>query len=104
MMQRHWTFKAGKDAFDVMDTFGRATGVLMTATFEMIGIMCVYAVNRFSFDLQFMLGIKPNLYCKFCLPRVSLMILNCIYYLMLCQFINASTGIVIPMPYIQYAL
>ncbi len=49
-----------------MDTFGGGIGIVLVGVFEMIGIMWIYGVGRFSKDLQFMLGYEPNWYWKIC--------------------------------------
>ena len=47
-----------------MDTFGGGVGVMLIAVCELIAIMWVYGVRRFSDDLQFMLDVRPNIFIR----------------------------------------
>ncbi|CAG0892168.1 unnamed protein product [Darwinula stevensoni] len=56
--------EAGQYVLDLMDTFGGGVGIMIIAVCELIGIMWIYGVRRFSDDLHFMLDLRPNIFIR----------------------------------------
>jgi len=70
--------QAGQYVLTLMDTFG-GLGVMLIAVFELIGIMWVYGVRRFSDNVQFMTGYKPSIFFKVCWVLIAPLLLAAIF-------------------------
>ncbi|XP_074651334.1 sodium- and chloride-dependent glycine transporter 2-like isoform X2 [Tubulanus polymorphus] len=71
--------RAGIYWFQIVDWYGCAYTVLVIAILQCIIICFIYGVNRFSRDIEMMLGKKPNILWKICwcfaIPTLLLMFL-----------------------------
>jgi len=70
--------QAGPYILHLMDTFG-GLGVMVIAVFELIGIMWVYGVRRFSDNIEFMIGYSPSIFWKVCWAFVAPVLLTAIF-------------------------
>nr|XP_056718357.1 sodium-dependent noradrenaline transporter [Euleptes europaea] len=55
----------------LLDTFAAGTSILFAVLMEAIGVAWFYGVDRFSDDIQQMMGFKPGLYWRLCWKFVS---------------------------------
>ncbi|XP_066494055.1 sodium-dependent noradrenaline transporter [Tiliqua scincoides] len=55
----------------LLDTFAAGTSILFAVLMEAIGVSWFYGVDRFSEDIQEMMGFKPGLYWRLCWKFVS---------------------------------
>uniref|UniRef100_F6U983 Transporter n=1 Tax=Equus caballus TaxID=9796 RepID=F6U983_HORSE len=55
----------------LLDTFAAGTSILFAVLMEAIGVSWFYGVDRFSNDIQQMMGFKPGLYWRLCWKFVS---------------------------------
>uniref|UniRef100_A0A803TPG0 Transporter n=1 Tax=Anolis carolinensis TaxID=28377 RepID=A0A803TPG0_ANOCA len=55
----------------LLDTFAAGTSILFAVLMEAIGVSWFYGVDRFSEDIQQMMGFKPGLYWRLCWKFVS---------------------------------
>ncbi|XP_072836596.1 sodium-dependent noradrenaline transporter [Pogona vitticeps] len=55
----------------LLDTFAAGTSILFAVLMEAIGVSWFYGVDRFSEDIQRMMGFKPGLYWRLCWKFVS---------------------------------
>ncbi|KAH0619648.1 hypothetical protein JD844_000485 [Phrynosoma platyrhinos] len=55
----------------LLDTFAAGTSILFAVLVEAIGVSWFYGVDRFSDDIQKMMGFKPGLYWRLCWKFVS---------------------------------
>ncbi|XP_061449644.1 sodium-dependent noradrenaline transporter [Rhineura floridana] len=55
----------------LLDTFAAGTSILFAVLVEAIGVSWFYGVDRFSEDIQQMMGFKPGLYWRLCWKFVS---------------------------------
>uniref|UniRef100_A0A8C3UHU9 Transporter n=1 Tax=Catharus ustulatus TaxID=91951 RepID=A0A8C3UHU9_CATUS len=55
----------------LLDTFAAGTSILFAVLMEAIGVSWFYGVDRFSEDIQKMMGFKPGLYWRLCWKFVS---------------------------------
>ncbi|XP_067856221.1 sodium-dependent neutral amino acid transporter B(0)AT3-like isoform X1 [Heptranchias perlo] len=59
-----FTTASGNYWLTIFDHYGSALPLLIIAFFELIGVTYVYGINKFSDDLEFMTGRRPNLYWR----------------------------------------
>ncbi|KAM3828579.1 sodium-dependent noradrenaline transporter [Vipera latastei] len=55
----------------LLDTYAAGTSILFAVLVEAIGVSWFYGVDRFSEDIQRMLGFKPGIYWRLCWKFVS---------------------------------
>ncbi|KAF7244733.1 Sodium-dependent noradrenaline transporter, partial [Varanus komodoensis] len=55
----------------LLDTFAAGTSILFAVLMEAIGVSWFYGVDRFSEDIERMMGFKPGLYWRLCWKFVS---------------------------------
>ncbi|KFO37926.1 Sodium-dependent noradrenaline transporter [Fukomys damarensis] len=58
--------KGGIYVLTLLDTFAAGTSILFAVLMEAIGVSWFYGVDRFSNDIQQMMGFKPGLYWRLC--------------------------------------
>ncbi|KAB1273936.1 Sodium-dependent noradrenaline transporter [Camelus dromedarius] len=63
--------KGGIYVLTLLDTFAAGTSILFAVLMEAIGVSWFYGVDRFSNDIQRMMGFKPGLYWRLCWKFVS---------------------------------
>ncbi|XP_038610042.1 sodium-dependent noradrenaline transporter [Tachyglossus aculeatus] len=63
--------KGGIYVLTLLDTFAAGTSILFAVLMEAIGVSWFYGVDRFSDDIQQMMGFKPGLYWRLCWKFVS---------------------------------
>ncbi|XP_047648163.1 sodium-dependent noradrenaline transporter isoform X2 [Phacochoerus africanus] len=63
--------KGGIYVLTLLDTFAAGTSILFAVLMEAIGVSWFYGVDRFSNDIQQMMGFKPGLYWRLCWKFVS---------------------------------
>ncbi|KAI4571833.1 hypothetical protein MJG53_013939 [Ovis ammon polii x Ovis aries] len=63
--------KGGIYVLTLLDTFAAGTSILFAVLMEAIGVSWFYGVDRFSSDIQQMMGFKPGLYWRLCWKFVS---------------------------------
>uniref|UniRef100_A0A5F9CKU5 Transporter n=1 Tax=Oryctolagus cuniculus TaxID=9986 RepID=A0A5F9CKU5_RABIT len=63
--------KGGIYVVTLLDTFAAGTSILFAVLMEAIGVSWFYGVDRFSNDIQQMMGFKPGLYWRLCWKFVS---------------------------------
>uniref|UniRef100_A0A8C7BKB4 Transporter n=1 Tax=Neovison vison TaxID=452646 RepID=A0A8C7BKB4_NEOVI len=63
--------KGGMYVLTLLDTFAAGTSILFAVLMEAIGVSWFYGVDRFSNDIQQMMGFKPGLYWRLCWKFVS---------------------------------
>uniref|UniRef100_A0A7N5KKG8 Transporter n=1 Tax=Ailuropoda melanoleuca TaxID=9646 RepID=A0A7N5KKG8_AILME len=63
--------KGGVYVLTLLDTFAAGTSILFAVLMEAIGVSWFYGVDRFSNDIQQMMGFKPGLYWRLCWKFVS---------------------------------
>ncbi|XP_039618861.1 sodium-dependent noradrenaline transporter [Polypterus senegalus] len=61
--------------FNLLDRFAAGTAILFAVLIEAIGISWFYGVDRFSEDIERMMGFRPGLYWRLCWKFVSPMFL-----------------------------
>ncbi|XP_078524472.1 sodium-dependent noradrenaline transporter [Lissotriton helveticus] len=57
--------------FTLLDSFAAGTSILFAVLMEAIGVSWFYGVDRFSEDIEQMMGFKPGLYWRLCWKFVS---------------------------------
>ncbi|XP_031327413.1 sodium-dependent noradrenaline transporter-like [Photinus pyralis] len=57
--------------FHLFDTYAAGLSLLTSALFEAIAVSWFYGLNKFTQDVDAMLGIKPGLYWRICWKFVS---------------------------------
>ncbi|XP_037085961.1 sodium- and chloride-dependent neutral and basic amino acid transporter B(0+)-like isoform X2 [Pollicipes pollicipes] len=70
--------QSGPYVLHLMDTFGGLC-VMLIAVFELIGIMWIYGVKRFSDNIQFMINYRPSMYFLVCWVLVAPLMLAAIF-------------------------
>ncbi|XP_063169180.1 sodium-dependent noradrenaline transporter [Candoia aspera] len=78
----------------LLDTFAAGTSILFAVLVEAIGVSWFYGVDRFSEDIQRMMGFKPGIYWRLCWKFVSPAFL---LFVVLVSVINSK-----PLTYDQY--
>uniref|UniRef100_A0A8C8ZDW6 Transporter n=1 Tax=Prolemur simus TaxID=1328070 RepID=A0A8C8ZDW6_PROSS len=63
--------KGGIYVLTLLDTFAAGTSILFAVLMEAVGVSWFYGVDRFSNDIQQMMGFKPGLYWRLCWKFVS---------------------------------
>uniref|UniRef100_A0A4W4HBN0 Transporter n=1 Tax=Electrophorus electricus TaxID=8005 RepID=A0A4W4HBN0_ELEEL len=63
--------KGGIYIFTLLDTYAAGTSILFGVLVEAIGVSWFYGVDRFSEDIERMMGFKPGLYWRLCWKFVS---------------------------------
>ncbi|KAF6079465.1 solute carrier family 6 member 2 [Phyllostomus discolor] len=63
--------KGGIYVLTLLDTFAAGTSILFAVLMEAIGVSWFYGVDRFSNDIQQMMGFKPGLYWRLCWKFIS---------------------------------
>uniref|UniRef100_A0A2K5CNY7 Transporter n=1 Tax=Aotus nancymaae TaxID=37293 RepID=A0A2K5CNY7_AOTNA len=63
--------KGGIYVVTLLDTFAAGTSILFAVLMEAIGVSWFYGVDRFSNDIQQMMGFRPGLYWRLCWKFVS---------------------------------
>ncbi|XP_076849395.1 sodium-dependent noradrenaline transporter [Brachyhypopomus gauderio] len=63
--------KGGMYVFQLLDTYAAGTSILFGVLVEAIGVSWFYGVDRFSEDIERMMGFKPGLYWRLCWKFVS---------------------------------
>ncbi|XP_030780857.1 sodium-dependent noradrenaline transporter isoform X3 [Rhinopithecus roxellana] len=63
--------KGGIYVLTLLDTFAAGTSILFAVLMEAIGVSWFYGVDRFSNDIQQMMGFRPGLYWRLCWKFVS---------------------------------
>ncbi|XP_062845439.1 sodium-dependent noradrenaline transporter [Trichomycterus rosablanca] len=63
--------KGGIYVFTLLDTYAAGTSILFGVLVEAIGVSWFYGVDRFSEDIERMMGFKPGLYWRLCWKFVS---------------------------------
>ncbi|XP_053105538.1 sodium-dependent neutral amino acid transporter B(0)AT3-like isoform X1 [Hemicordylus capensis] len=57
-----FALRSGNYWLEVFDTYAAALPMLLTTFFEVIGVVYVYGIKRFSADVEMMTGNQPNIY------------------------------------------
>ncbi|KAI5088740.1 sodium-dependent noradrenaline transporter [Silurus meridionalis] len=63
--------KGGIYVFTLLDHYAAGTSILFAVLVEAIGVSWFYGVDRFSEDIEQMMGFKPGLYWRLCWKFVS---------------------------------
>ncbi|XP_043937937.1 sodium-dependent noradrenaline transporter [Protopterus annectens] len=63
--------KGGIYVLTMLDTFAAGTSILFGVLIEAIGVSWFYGVDRFSEDIERMMGFKPGLYWRLCWKVIS---------------------------------
>ncbi|MBN3317897.1 SC6A2 protein, partial [Atractosteus spatula] len=63
--------KGGIYVLTLLDTYAAGTSILFGVLIEAIGVSWFYGVDRFSEDIERMMGFKPGLYWRLCWKFVS---------------------------------
>uniref|UniRef100_A0A8D0WD05 Transporter n=1 Tax=Sus scrofa TaxID=9823 RepID=A0A8D0WD05_PIG len=63
--------KGGIYVLTLLDTFAAGKAILFAVLMEAVGVSWFYGVDRFSNDIQQMMGFKPGLYWRLCWKFVS---------------------------------
>uniref|UniRef100_A0A8B9K0H7 Transporter n=1 Tax=Astyanax mexicanus TaxID=7994 RepID=A0A8B9K0H7_ASTMX len=63
--------KGGIYVFTLLDTYAAGTSILFGVLVEAVGVSWFYGVDRFSEDIERMMGFKPGLYWRLCWKFVS---------------------------------
>ncbi|KAG1688561.1 Sodium- and chloride-dependent glycine transporter 2 [Nymphon striatum] len=71
--------QGGPYVLHLMDTYGGGFAVLFISISELIVLQWIYGVNRFSDNLTFMLGSRPNFYWRACWVFVAPVLLSVIF-------------------------
>ncbi|XP_010777892.1 inactive sodium-dependent neutral amino acid transporter B(0)AT3 [Notothenia coriiceps] len=66
-----FTLGSGNYWFEIFNGYVGSLPLLIVALFEIIGVIYVYGMNRFSEDIYFMTGKKPNIFWKACWMVIS---------------------------------
>ncbi|KAL3044117.1 hypothetical protein OYC64_003868 [Pagothenia borchgrevinki] len=66
-----FTLGSGNYWFDIFNGYVGSLPLLIVALFEIIGVIYVYGMKRFSEDIYFMTGKKPNIFWKACWMVIS---------------------------------
>lgn len=67
--------QGGQYVLNLMDRYAGGYAGLVVATLELIMIMWGYGAERFSDDLEFMLGFRPGIYWRICWKFISPVVL-----------------------------
>uniref|UniRef100_A0AAR2J391 Transporter n=1 Tax=Pygocentrus nattereri TaxID=42514 RepID=A0AAR2J391_PYGNA len=63
--------QGGIYVFTLLDTYAAGTSILFGVLVEAVGVSWFYGVDRFSEDIERMMGFKPGLYWRLCWKFVS---------------------------------
>uniref|UniRef100_A0A667XJA0 Transporter n=1 Tax=Myripristis murdjan TaxID=586833 RepID=A0A667XJA0_9TELE len=74
-----FTLGSGNYWLEIFNTYVGSVPFLIIAFFEVVGVMYVYGLRRFSEDIFFMTGTKPNLYWKVCWMVISPLMLLVVF-------------------------
>ncbi|KAI9531887.1 hypothetical protein NQZ68_037121 [Dissostichus eleginoides] len=66
-----FTLGSGNYWFEIFNGYVGSLPLLIVALFEIIGVIYVYGMKRFSEDIYFMTGKKPNIFWKACWMVIS---------------------------------
>ncbi|XP_057684124.1 sodium-dependent neutral amino acid transporter B(0)AT3-like isoform X2 [Corythoichthys intestinalis] len=66
-----FTMGSGNYWVEVFNGYVGSVPLLIIALFELIGVVYIYGMNRFSEDIRYMTGKRPNLYWKICWTTIS---------------------------------
>ncbi|XP_077447394.1 inactive sodium-dependent neutral amino acid transporter B(0)AT3 [Stigmatopora argus] len=66
-----FTMGSGNYWVEVFNGYVGSVPLLIIALFELIGVVYIYGMNKFSEDIYFMTGKRPNLYWKICWTFIS---------------------------------
>ncbi|XP_063755446.1 sodium-dependent neutral amino acid transporter B(0)AT3-like isoform X2 [Eleginops maclovinus] len=66
-----FTLGSGNYWFEIFNGYVGSVPLLIVALFEIIGIIYVYGMKKFSEDIYFMTGRKPNIFWKACWMVIS---------------------------------
>ncbi|CAN0073158.1 sodium-dependent noradrenaline transporter-like isoform X1 [Lampetra fluviatilis] len=80
--------------FTILDNFAAGTSILFGVLIEAIGVAWFYGVDRFSEDIEQMMGFKPGLYWRLCWKFVSPCFL---LFVVVASIVNAK-----PLSYDEY--
>ncbi|XP_053104815.1 sodium-dependent neutral amino acid transporter B(0)AT3-like isoform X2 [Hemicordylus capensis] len=74
-----FALRSGNYWFEVFDTYAAALPLLLTTFFEVIGVVYVYGIKRFSADVEMMTGNQPNIYWQMTWRFISPLIMLTIF-------------------------
>lgn len=57
---------SGEYVLQIFDSFAGNLPLLLIAIFECVGVCYCYGIKRFSDDIEFMTGSRPNIFWKIC--------------------------------------
>ncbi|KAK7139606.1 hypothetical protein R3I93_016675 [Phoxinus phoxinus] len=66
-----FTLGSGNYWLEIFNSYVGSVPLLVIAFFEIIGVVCFYGIKRFSDDIEFMTGRRPNLYWRVCWMGIS---------------------------------
>ncbi|XP_077086289.1 inactive sodium-dependent neutral amino acid transporter B(0)AT3 [Siphateles boraxobius] len=66
-----FTLGSGNYWLEIFNNYVGSVPLLVIAFFELIGVVCFYGIKRFSDDIEFMTGRRPNLYWRVCWMGIS---------------------------------
>ncbi|EEB11231.1 tryptophan transporter, putative [Pediculus humanus corporis] len=81
------TTYGGAALVDLLNDYGPSISILFVVFVEAAGVFWFYGVNRFSDDIEKMLGFRPGLFWRICWTYISPLFLLCV-----CIFSLTSTG------------
>ncbi|KAK1891047.1 Sodium-dependent noradrenaline transporter [Dissostichus eleginoides] len=76
----------------LLDKYAAGTSILFAVLIEAIGVSWFYGVDRFSEDIERMMGFKPGLYWRLCWKFVSPAFLLMAVYTLLCTTVEVSSN------------
>lgn len=62
---------SGEYVLQIFDSFAGNLPLLLIAIFECVGVCYCYGIKRFSDDIEFMTGSRPNIFWKICWMAVT---------------------------------
>ncbi|XP_065316728.1 sodium-dependent noradrenaline transporter-like [Gordionus sp. m RMFG-2023] len=65
------TTKDGIYWITFLDTYAAGTALLFIVFFEAVGVAWIYGVDRFSSNIEEMIGFRPNIYWRWCWKYIS---------------------------------
>ncbi|NXF90305.1 S6A18 protein, partial [Eubucco bourcierii] len=74
-----FTLGSGSYWIDIFDSYASSLPLLVIAFFEVIGVVYIYKIKRFSKDLKRMTGRKPNLYWQITWRFISPLLLLIVF-------------------------
>ncbi|NXV78578.1 S6A18 protein, partial [Atlantisia rogersi] len=74
-----FTLGSGSYWIDIFDSYAGSVPLLVIAFFEVIGVVYVYKIKRFSKDVKMMTGRKPNLYWQITWRFISPLLLLIVF-------------------------